>query len=213
MANLITLARFLLLFLLVSLIYSASPQWQAINAPLLLVIVALDGLDGYVARLRGETSVFGSIFDIAVDRVIELILWVALGHIGLVPIWVAMVFIVRGIIVDSIRYAAIARGETAYGMMRSRWGRFLVAGKFMRGFYGTVKALAFSWVLALQPLPALAPDIWLRWSAPMNAATVLLVGLSVLLCILRGLPVLVEFVMDQRVFGKLFTAREAPPPA
>jgi len=83
MANLITLARFLLLFLLVSLIYLAPPAWQLVNAPLLFVIIALDGLDGWVARRRGETSVFGSIFDIAVDRVVELILWLALGHIGL----------------------------------------------------------------------------------------------------------------------------------
>ncbi len=211
MANLITLARFLLLFLLVSLIYRASPEWKLINAPLLLVIIALDGLDGYVARRRGETSVFGSIFDIAVDRVVELILWVALGHIGLVPIWVAMVFIIRGIMVDAIRYAAISQGETAFGMMRSSWGRFLVAGRFMRGLYGGVKAVTFGWILLLQPLPALVPGTWSRWSESLVAGTGVLVGLSVFLCILRGLPVLIEFVMDQRIFGKPRPARKVRP--
>lgn len=211
MANVVTLLRLLLLFVLVSLIYRASPEWQLVNAPLLLVIIALDALDGYVARRRGESSVFGSIFDIAVDRVVELILWVALGHIGLVPIWVAMVFIIRGVMVDAIRYAAISRGETAFGMMRSRWGRFLVAGTFMRGLYGIIKAATFGWILLLQPWPALLPDFWSRWSHALVAGTAVLVGLSVFLCILRGLPVLVEFAMDQRVFGKPRPAREARP--
>src|SRR3546814_2980958 len=55
-----------------------------------------------------------------------------------ISVWVALVFIVRGTIVDSIRYAAIAEGQTAFGMMRSPAGRFLVAGRFMRGFYGKI---------------------------------------------------------------------------
>jgi CDP-diacylglycerol---glycerol-3-phosphate 3-phosphatidyltransferase len=109
MANLITLLRFLLLFLLVAMAYWASPSMQLVNAPLLVLIIALDGLDGWVARRRGETSVFGSIFDIAVDRVVENVLWIVLGDLGLIPIWVAIVFIVRGAIVDAIRYAAISR--------------------------------------------------------------------------------------------------------
>ena len=94
MANLITLSRFLLLFLLVALAYWAPPPMQLVNAPLLVLIIALDGLDGWVARRRGETSVFGSIFDIAVDRVVETVLWIVLGHLGLIPMWVSIVFVV-----------------------------------------------------------------------------------------------------------------------
>lgn len=208
MANLITLTRFLLLFLLVTMAYQASPSWQLLDAPLLLVIIALDGLDGYVARKLGETSVFGSIFDIAVDRVVEITLWVVLGHLGLVPIWVVMVFIVRGTIVDSIRYVAISEGQTAFGMMRSPLGRFLVAGRFMRALYGTVKALTFGWILLIQPLPALVPGHWAEWSGTWAVVTLTLVLASVGLCLLRGLPVVVEFVLDQRVFGRRSAAPE-----
>jgi CDP-diacylglycerol--glycerol-3-phosphate 3-phosphatidyltransferase len=112
MANIITLTRLLLLLPLVAMIYLASPSWQLATVPLLAVIIGMDGLDGYVARKRREVSVFGSIFDIAVDRVIEYVLWAVLGHVGLVPMWVALVFIVRGTFVDSIRYAAIAERAT-----------------------------------------------------------------------------------------------------
>jgi CDP-diacylglycerol--glycerol-3-phosphate 3-phosphatidyltransferase len=202
MANLITLVRFLLLFLLVALAYWAPPRWQLVDAPLLVLIIALDGLDGYVARARGETSVFGSIFDIAVDRVVENVLWIVLGHLGLVPMWVAIVFIVRGAIVDSIRYAAISDGETAFGMMRSPLGRFLVASRQMRGLYGTVKAATFGWVLFLQPWPELDPALWSRWSEAVVPITGALVFASVFLCLLRGFPVVAEFVVVQGVFTR-----------
>src|SRR3546814_10862502 len=64
MANAITLARLALLFALVAMAYWAPPRWQLLDPPLLLLIISLDGLDGWVARRRGETSVFGAVFDI-----------------------------------------------------------------------------------------------------------------------------------------------------
>ncbi len=197
MANLITFSRFLLLFLLMASTYHAAPAWQLANAPLVLLIIALDGLDGYVARVRRESSVFGAVFDIAVDRVVETVLWVMFGHLGLVPIWVAFVFIIRGALVDSIRYAAVSEGQTPFGMMQTPLGRFIVAGRFMRGLYGTVKAVTFAWVLLLQPLPQLAPALWARWAAPAALVADVLVYVSVTLCLVRGLPVVAEFLARQ----------------
>lgn len=202
MANLITLARFLLLLPLVVMAYEAPPVWQTLDAPLLVLIVALDGLDGYVARKRNETSVFGSIFDIAIDRVVENVLWVVLADLDLVPVWVAIVFIVRASIVDSIRYAAISEGETAFGMMRTPWGHFLVAGRFMRFGYGALKAATFGWLLLVQPWPALVPEFWAAWSGVVAAVTALLVHASVLVCLVRGLPVVIEFAFAQGVLGR-----------
>lgn len=202
MANLITLSRFLLLFLLVAMVYWAPPLWQLADAPLLLVIIALDGLDGHVARVRGEASVFGSIFDIAVDRIVENVLWIVLGHIGLVPIWVAILFIVRGGIVDSIRYAAISAGDSAYSMMRSPWGQALVAGRFMRSLYGVVKALTFGWVLLFQPLSSLNRELWLVWHDTIETVSMVLILASVVLCLLRGFPVVAEFVIAEGVFRR-----------
>ena len=209
MANIITLTRLLLLLPLVAMIYLAAPSWQLATVPLLAVIIGMDGLDGYVARKRREVSVFGSIFDIAVDRVIEYMLWAVLAHVGLVPMWVALVFIIRGTFVDSIRYAAIAEGETAFGMMRSPIGRFLVASRFMRGMYGTIKAIAFGWLLLIQPLPDLAPAFWGDWSGPVGMITIILVYASVVVCLVRGVPVIVEFAVQHKVFSPDQAAREA----
>jgi len=199
MANLITLARFLLLFVLVALAVQAPATWQLADAPLLVVIIALDGLDGYVARRRGETSAFGSVFDIVVDRVVENVLWIVLAHLKLVPLWVAIVFITRGVIVDSIRFRAVSQGESVFGMMWSRLGRQLVASRFMRGFYGTVKAAAFGWLFMIQPWPELYPALWSNWAGVLGTVADILVFAAVVLCVARGVPVIVEYLVAEGI--------------
>lgn len=209
MANLITLSRFLLLFVLVALAVQAPPAWQLVDAPLLVLIIALDGIDGYVARRRGEASAFGSIFDIVVDRVVENVLWIVLAYLSLVPLWVAIVFITRAVVVDSIRFRAVSQGETAFGMMRTRWGRFLVAGRFMRGFYGAVKLVTFGWLFLIQPWPALYPEFWSSYATVALAAGDILIFAAVVLCLVRGVPVVVEYLTAEGILAKPKPMREA----
>lgn len=197
MANAITSLRLVLLFILVMMIYLAPPHWQLGNGLLLVVIIALDGVDGYVARRRGETSLFGSVYDIAVDRVVENVLWIVLADLDLVPMWVALVFITRSLMVDSIRGQGIVQGKAPFELTQSRLGQVLVAGRFMRGLYGTVKATTYAWILLFQPAPALYPEFWARWGDSVQAVSLTLVHVSVALCLIRGLPVLVEFYWGQ----------------
>ena len=205
MANLITLARLLLLFALVALATASPPAWRAVTAPLILLIIAMDGLDGWVARRRGEASPFGSAFDIAADRAVENVMWLVLAHLGLAPLWVAIVFIVRGALVDAIRSDAARGGDSPFGMMRTAAGRFLVASRFMRGFYGTLKAASFAWLLAL--------DAWggaeAAWSGHAAVVSAGLIYACVALCLLRGVPVVVEFAIRHKAFD-LASLRGAP---
>lgn len=199
MANLVTLGRLALLFVLVGMIYWAPPAWQLWNLPLLVVVMLLDAVDGYVARAFNVSSPFGATFDIAADRVIETVLWVVLAHVGLAPIWAAILFIVRGNIVDAIRNsAAAAEGVGPFDMMRSPAGRFLVGGRFMRGFYNTVKMGAFGLAVLIQPLPALYPQFWAENDALAGAVLTALIWLSVIVCLLRGAPVVIEFLASGR---------------
>lgn len=190
-ANLITTARLLLLFAIVALLYQAPRVWFAGAAVAVLVLIALDGVDGWVARRRGETSVFGSVYDIAVDRVVENVLWIVLADLELVPLWVALLFLTRSLLVDSIRAQWIARGETAFGSAAGYWQRALVTGRFMRGFYGGIKALAYAAVLAAAALPNSTHSGWLP-SAQLAANA--LVYLAVFLCVLRAVPVIGGFL-------------------
>lgn len=206
MANLITLSRLLLLVVVVLIAYQP-PSWlHFLNVVLLIVVFVTDGLDGYVARKRGEESVFGAMFDIAGDRIVELTMWIVLAHLQLLPVWVPLVFVVRGTIVDAIRASQTSsRHQSPFAMMATPLGRWLVAGKFMRIFYAVLKAHAFCWLLFIQPMPALFPGFWAGWGAVMTAVGSVLVYLSVAICLVRGLPVIVEFTYQERhsILGKL----------
>ena len=132
MANLITLARFILLFVLIGLAYAQNAKLQLINCPLLVIIFFLDAVDGYVARKRKEESLFGATFDIAIDRVVENVLWLVLVDLRIIPVWVAAVFLIRGFAVDAIRSQGALKGHAPFGMIRSKIGKFIVASRFMR---------------------------------------------------------------------------------
>jgi len=192
MANLVTLTRLLLLFVLVANAYS-SGHMLLLNLPLLIVIFALDGVDGYVARKRNEESILGSILDIAADRVVENVLLLVFMDLGLVPVWVPVVFIIRSLFVDSIRSHVAMQGQTPFGMMQSPIGKFLVAGRFMRIFYAALKATTFGYILLIQPWPMLIPDFYQQWSGIIIPIKNVLVYATVFTCILRGVPVLAEF--------------------
>ncbi len=198
MANYITISRLLLLFIYVAWVYQLNSFWQLAGIPLLITVFILDGLDGYVARLRQEESIFGAILDIAVDRIVENVLWLVLVDFNLVPVWVAIVFITRGFLVDAVRSQAARRALSPFGMMQSNLGRFLVASRFMRGIYGSIKAVTFSYLFTLRCLKSQAPIFYTDWSETLNIFGQIGVFTTMVFCLLRGLPVLTDFGIRKR---------------
>jgi len=197
MANLITVGRLLLLFIVIFFLYVAPISLAGVSMLSLIVVFAGDGIDGWVARRRGSTSQFGAVFDIAGDRVVEQVLWIVYAHLGVIPLWVPLLVVTRGTIVDALRSLSYADGMTAFGsrnMMRSPLSRWLTAGRFMRGFYGVAKAIAFVFLAGLVGYEAdgsgwlgafydLAVVRWLGWS---------FVWIAVALTVIRGLPVIID---------------------
>ncbi len=198
MANIITLSRLILLYAVIYIAYQPPSWFQFFNVPLLIIMFSSDALDGYVARRRHESSVFGAMFDIASDRIVEICLWVVFAHLQLVAIWVPLLFITRGTIVDLLRTSESSHTQIApFALMQSPIAKWLVAGKFMRVFYAVIKAIAFCWLMLIHPMPDLLPNFWNDWSGLMNAIGVIFVLISVFLCLARGLPVVIEFITRQ----------------
>jgi CDP-diacylglycerol--glycerol-3-phosphate 3-phosphatidyltransferase len=199
MANLVTLSRLVLLLIVAWSFYLPPSPWHFVSFVLTILIFVSDGIDGYIARKRNETSLFGALFDIAGDRIVELTLWIVAADNGLVPIWVPLVFIFRGVIVDTIRSSnAVAQGKAPFAVMTSPIGKFLVASRFMRGFYATVKGVAFALLTVLRPFPVVLPTVWSHVDWLVVGVTYLAVYLSVVLCVVRGWPVIAEFVYSQK---------------
>ncbi len=193
MANTITLSRLPLLVGVVLLLYWGSPATRVLTAGLVLVLILMDSLDGIVARRRHEVGMLGSKLDIAVDRIVELVMWVVYSNLGLISVAIPIIVIIRGGLVDTIRSFSLVYGETSFGMMQTKWGKRLVASNFMRTLYGLVKAIAFTTLalsLGLQGLwagtdRAGAADGLLTFAVVMS-------WLAAILCVVRGAPVLWE---------------------
>lgn len=194
-ANLITVARILLAFFAIYL-FGRSFWGNLIATLLVAVVIWMDAWDGYVARKLGIASKLGALLDITGDRIVENALWIFFAVINMVPLWMPLVMISRSFIVDSLRAAAFAEGKTAFGpdtMMKSPATKFLVAGRFSRGLYGFAKAAVFIWLGAITVIVAAAAEGLFLLPQWLLRTTVvigdLLAYVTVILCVLRGLPV------------------------
>src|SRR5262249_13292327 len=103
--NLITFIRVVLAFVSIALFRAGS--YASVAALILLVItLALDAVDGIVARRKRRASDAGAAFDIAADRIVESVFWIYFAAAGLVTFWIPVIVIARGIpvIIEGLRF-------------------------------------------------------------------------------------------------------------
>jgi phosphatidylglycerophosphate synthase len=186
-ANVVTIGRVFLALFAISLLWSADDKskWWAFS--LTIFVIYADALDGYLARKLKQTSKIGAALDIASDRVVEMVYWIAFAALGWIPVWVPVLFLVRGTFVDTIRAHYSEQGFTAFGtttMMKSSLGKFLVASNFSRFSYAVAKALAFCLVIAYQTT--------MLHTEAVAIASSFCVYFACFFCLVRGLPVLFE---------------------
>ncbi len=201
MANLITLIRVVLIFVVVG-VWARRTMIELWWIDLLMVallawVIFMDALDGWVARRYHEDSDAGALFDIAGDRIVELVIWVFFairrGPEGdpYVAYWVPLVIITRTVVTDLIRSVAFQKGKTPFGrktMQESALGRQLVASRWSRATYGGLKAVAFcalGIVFALDRMHATG-----EWVGAMRLTTDILVYSTAIFCVVRAIPVI-----------------------
>jgi CDP-diacylglycerol--glycerol-3-phosphate 3-phosphatidyltransferase len=198
--NLITLIRVVLAFASIAL-FRAGSYASVAGLILLVVTLALDAVDGFVARRKRRESAAGAAFDIAADRIVESVFWIYFAAAGLITFWIPVIVIARGGLTDFLRAIAFKQGQTAFGettMMRSWWGRALTGSRASRASYGVVKCAAFFalglW-LTLANLPEWRAVIAGQADILMNVVRIGAIGLAVstvVFCVARGVPVIIE---------------------
>jgi phosphatidylglycerophosphate synthase len=101
-ANAVTLARGAIAILLVALLDTgtAAGWWPAALA---IVAVALDGVDGALARGRAETSAFGARFDMETDAFLILVLAALVWQHGKAGAWILLAGLLRYLFVAAGR--------------------------------------------------------------------------------------------------------------
>lgn len=185
--NSITLIRVAIALLVMYLLFLPGDQMNVTSTVLTAIVIWGDGLDGFFARKLNQCTKLGAVLDIASDRVVEMMYWIVFAALNWIPIWVPLLYLVRGTFVDAIRAQASEHGFTAFGdktMMQSGLGKFLVASNFSRFTYAVTKALAFCLVILAHH------SSFSTGQLPQIA--LILVYVSAAFCLLRGLPVIVE---------------------
>jgi CDP-diacylglycerol--glycerol-3-phosphate 3-phosphatidyltransferase len=196
-ANIITLVRIFLSFLAI-VMFSGDLGWRIAAVLLTILVIYLDSLDGIVARKLGLASDFGALFDITGDRIVEHVYWIFFSVVGLVSLWVPIIYVSRGFLVDTLRTVAYSKeGKTPFGektMMRSGWTHFLTASRVSRAIYGAGKVIAFvllGFILVFEKAGTntlgMLPISFLGY---LELLTQILVWIVVMMNIIRGLPVL-----------------------
>jgi CDP-diacylglycerol---glycerol-3-phosphate 3-phosphatidyltransferase len=196
--NRVTLLRVAVGFAAVSLFGRGA--WANLTAVGLTVAsIALDALDGQIARRKNLATPLGAQLDILGDRMIENVYFTYFAVVGMVSLWLPVLFFARGAATDFLRGLAMKAGHSGWGanaMLQTWWGRALVASRWSRGLYAAMKCLCFCYLgleLALTRGPValvgvLAADIHVT----INVGGQVLTWMTAAFCLVRGLPVLVE---------------------
>ena len=195
--NKVTLLRVLVGFAAVGLFGHGT--WANLAAVALTVAaIALDALDGHLARKKQMATPLGAQIDILGDRMIENMFFTYFAVVGMVSWWLPVLFFARGAATDFLRGLAQKAGYSGWGgetMFETWWGRAFVASRWSRGIYAALKCACFCYLgleLALTrgsvALVAASGEAHLA----IRTAAQVLTWVTAGCCVVRGLPVFVE---------------------
>jgi CDP-diacylglycerol--glycerol-3-phosphate 3-phosphatidyltransferase len=117
--NSITLSRIcsipLLIWILTTNRFSSLDGKQELLASALFIAAAItDGIDGYLARKRGQITTMGMLLDPLADKLLIAAAFIVLVQFNpsLVPAWIAVIIIGREFLVSGLRSIAASEGFT-----------------------------------------------------------------------------------------------------
>jgi phosphatidylglycerophosphate synthase len=156
-ANLVTLARVVGTCWVIGLTLQAVLGQLGPTGLGLMIVVGstcwiLDGVDGRVARARGEASAFGARFDMETDAVLNLALSLAVVVLGVAGLWV--------LAIGGLRYAYVAASWVAPPRIRAALRRPLPV-HYSRKVVAVVQGVALLTALTLAATGIAAAVPWL----------------------------------------------------
>lgn len=129
--NVLTLARILLVPVLVVALLDETPNGDTIAAIVFAIAAVTDGLDGYIARSRESITTFGKVMDPIADKLLIAAALISLVSLDRVAAWVAMVIIGREFAVSALRIAAGAQGVVISASLLGKAKTILQIGMVM----------------------------------------------------------------------------------
>ena len=169
--NKLTLARIgFIPFLVAALLLEDGPV-LSLAAAIFAVAAVLDGLDGYLARCRGEVTTMGKMLDPAADKLLVMAAMIPLVQLGRVAAWTAVIVLGREMLITGLRSIAAAQGVV-----------------IQAGAFGKQKMLAqvFAMLLLMIHVPVAGVSI--------HAVGTGILWYSIMLSVISGVQYTVDFV-------------------
>lgn len=94
--NFITLARMMMVPVVVYLIITGQPAWAFW---LFLLAGASDAVDGFIAKQFNQATLLGAYLDPLADKLLLISIYVTLGIIGAFPVWLVILVVSRDILI------------------------------------------------------------------------------------------------------------------
>src|SRR5947207_10612373 len=93
---------------------STNGEKEILASALFIAASSTDGIDGYIARRRGQITTMGILLDPLADKLLIAAAFVTLVQFNprLVPAWIAVVIIGREFLVSGLRSIAASEGFT-----------------------------------------------------------------------------------------------------
>jgi CDP-diacylglycerol---glycerol-3-phosphate 3-phosphatidyltransferase len=166
---------------------------------LTVACIALDALDGHIARQKHLATPVGAQIDILGDRMIENVYFTYFAVVGMVSLWLPVLFFARGAATDFLRSLPVRPGHSGWGdnaMFQTAWGRAIVTSRFSRSLYAAMKCLCFCYLglefaLTRGPVAGIG-DLTADAHTAIRAGANALTWATAIFCVIRGLPVLCE---------------------
>jgi len=108
--NALTMLRILAVPVVVVALLGEIPNGDLWAGIVFAAAALTDGLDGYIARRKGDVTTFGKLMDPLADKLLIVAALVSLVSLDRLAAWVAMVIIAREIAVTGLRAAAVDQG-------------------------------------------------------------------------------------------------------
>ena len=123
--NQLTILRIILTPVFLYLFLSSDPLLIQISLAVFFIAALTDWYDGWLARKYNYISDWGKFWDPLADKILTSTAFLGFVFVGLLPLWMVLLIIVRDLVVTSLRVYAESRGYNFVTSYYAKWKTLL----------------------------------------------------------------------------------------
>ncbi|GMU97053.1 MULTISPECIES: CDP-diacylglycerol--glycerol-3-phosphate 3-phosphatidyltransferase [Ignavibacterium] len=123
--NQLTVLRIILTPVFLYFFLSDNPSFIQISLAIYFVAALTDWYDGWLARKFNYITEWGKFWDPLADKILTSVVFIGFVIVGLLPLWMVLLIIVRDLSVTLLRVYADSRGYTFRTTYYAKWKTML----------------------------------------------------------------------------------------